>query len=800
MGGTLGLGGIAMRYKGSVQFTCTTVKSCVFALLALAATGNASAEIEEIVVVAQKREGILQNTPVAVTAVTRSEIEMRNLDDFSQIQHVVPGLVFAEIADMAQMSMRGVGVDISSIDAEPGIALYSDGVYRGGLTSSSSLLFDLERIEVLRGPQGTLFGRNSTGGALNVVTRLPGEDRAFDASLIVGDYDRTRLEVSADAPVVPGKMSVRGALAYDSHDGYSDNNFTGQEEDDAESVFAKIAAVILPAENVDVTLRAEFTDSKIGGPPYLKTDENPVPPLLLSTSNPGGILSIPGTLCGPLSCAEALGLQLSPPGVGSTDPRELFSDGRTLFERDSVGLSATLEVDFSDELSLKSITSYFDIDQIGDQSNNDGVDIAFLTDYFEQSNNEWSQEFTLSGNGDSLEWIAGLYYYESDIKGAFQFTLPALQETFEALFGLFSGGGPLPSGSLAAFGTRLDGSTSPIPFLELQLIQELQSVALFGQGTYRLTDGLRGTLGLRWTEDEKKAVQTIGNNIGSGACRDLALEDSWNEVTGYAGLDMDIGDNTLLFGSVSTGFKAGGFNGGNCDNPYDPETLTAYEIGSKSSLLENTLHLNLTAFYYDYKNLQTRLFINNAALVQNATDAQTQGIELEWRWQVNDKFRLDGWVAYLDSEFKDFVTTDPLLPQVGFDCNPATGLDCMQDLSGNSLMRAPNLKASVTAEYDVPLGSAGLLTLRGEFSHTDDLYHTVFNNDFARQNGYSLTNARVIWTPGGEKLDGLRVIGFIQNISDEEYITIHTPTATTGGTISHFGPPRTIGIQLRYTY
>ena len=774
--------------------------ACVSVLLMGAAESALSAELEEIIVTAQKREGLLQETPVAVTAISRDEIEVRNLDDFAQIQHVVPGLVFAEIADMAQMTMRGVGVDISSIDAEPGIALYSDGVYRGGLTTSGSLLFDLERIEALRGPQGTLFGRNSTGGALNVITRLPGDVSGIDASLLVGNYDRVRAEVSGDVPIVPGTLAVRGALGYDNRSGYSNNGFTGRKEDDAESLFAKVAAVFDVTDSTEIIVRAEFTDSRIGGPPYVKTDETPVPPLLLSTSNPGGILSIPGTFCGPLSCEDALGLSLSPPGTGSADPRELYSDGTTLFDRESIGLSATVNVALGGDVKFKSITSYFDIEQIGDQSNFDGVDIAFLEGYFEQGNEEWSQEFTLSGSAGDLEWISGLYYYDSRIDGAFEFEFPALQPTFEALFGLLAGGGPLPSGSLVAFGNRLDGSTSPVPFLDLQLFQDLESVAVYGQGTYSFTDRVRGTLGARWTEDTKSAVQTIGNNIGSAACRDFLLDDSWSEVTGYAGFDMDVGDSSLLFGSISTGFKAGGFNGGSCDNRYDPETLTAYDIGTKFSFLANSLRLNVTAFYYDYKDLQARLLVNNAALVQNATDARTQGVEVEWNWLASDNFRLDGWVAFLDAEFRDFAATDPLQPQVGFNCDPATGLDCVQDLSGNEMLRAPKLKASVTAEYDVWLENGGQITMRGEFMHTDDMYHTVFNNDFAKQDGYSLTNARLIWAPGNSKFDGLRVIAYVENIGDEEYVSIHTPTATIGGTISTFGPPRTFGLQLRYSY
>jgi len=758
-----------------------------------------AAEIEEIVVTAEKRESALQDTPIAITAVTRDTLEVRGIDDFAQLQFAAPALVFAEIADMAQITMRGIGVDISTMDAEPGVALYSDGVYRGGLTSSSSLLFDLERIEVLRGPQGTLYGRNSTGGSLNVISRLPGEEAGFDAAFLYGDYDRTRVELSGDAPLVPGKLSVRGAFAYDAHDGYTDNEFTGREEDDADSKFGKVAAVWNASDTVAVTLRGEYTDSKIGGPPFIVTDDHPVPPLLLSSGNPGGILSIPGTVCGPQSCADLLGLSLSPPGVGSDDPRNIYSDGDTEFNRESWGVSATIDWDISEQVALKSITSYFHIDHKGDQVNNDGVDIAYLEDRFKQKNEEWSQEFTLSGSTGKLDWIGGAYYYHSDINEAFRFDLPALQSTFEALFGLLGGGGPLPPGSLAFFGNRLDNTPSAIPFLDFQLIQELQSVAVYGQGTWHFSDRVRGTAGIRWTRDEKDVTQTVVNNIGGDFCRDVDLDNDWSEVTGKVGLDVDVGQNSLVYAAVSTGFKAGGFNGGQCNNPYDPEKLTAYEIGSKSRFLDNTLQLNLSAFYYNYKDLQARLFINNASIVQNAADAKSYGFEAEWLWLVGADFRIDGSLSLLSAEFKDFLSTDPLNPQIGMDCNPVTGLDCLQDLSGNDLLRAPATKVSMTAEYDLRLGGAGTLTVRGEYAFTDKMYHTVFNNDFARQDSYSLWNARLIWTPPEGTLAGVRVIAFMENIGDEDYVMIHAPNATTGGTLTQYGPPRTWGLQVRYS-
>ncbi|MEM9622181.1 MAG: TonB-dependent receptor [Pseudomonadota bacterium] len=771
-----------------------SILASVFALLL--PLSPKAAEIEEIVVTAEKREGTLQETPIAVTAVTRENLELRNIDDLGQLQFVAPGLVFAELADMAQITMRGVGVDISQMDAEPGVAVYADGTYRGGLTSSASLLFDLERVEVLRGPQGTLFGRNSTGGAVNVISRLPGEANAFEANLIYGDYDRTRVELSGDAVVNPGVFALRGAVAHDARDGYADNNFTGREEDDAESIFAKAAMVFTPSDTVSLIVRAEYTDSEIGGPPFIKTDDHPVPPLGITIENPAGILALPGS-CGPVSCVDAFGLDLSPPGIGSDDPRELFSDGDTNFERESFGISAELEIDLSDNLRLKSISSYFDIKQVGDQTNNDGVDITFLTDNFVQTNEEWSQELNLSGTSGNLEWMVGAYYYESDIDQIFEFTLPALQATYEAVFGIFGGGPPLPSGSLAFFGSRLDGSMTPVPFLDFRVTQDLTSVAVFGQGTYNLTDRLRATVGVRWTEDEKEDVQTVVNNLGGDFCRDIELKEDWSETTWRIGLDADLGDNTLLYGSVSTGFKSGGFNGGTCNNPFEPETLLAYEVGTKSRFFDNTLQLNLTAFLYDYEDLQARLFVNNASIVENAADAETYGFEAEWLWLATQALRIDGSVSYLSAEFDDFLSTDPLNPQIGTNCDPVTGLDCVQQLSGNDLLRAPEWKATVSAEYDISLGDNGLLTLRGEYSYTDEMYHTVFNNDFARQDDISLTNLRLIWAPGGE-LSKFRFIAFVENVSDEEFVVIHAPGATTGGTISQFGPPRTWGLQMRY--
>ncbi|MEE2783843.1 MAG: TonB-dependent receptor, partial [Pseudomonadota bacterium] len=652
-----------------------------FVLSLILSTYSWSAEIEEIVVTAEKRESALQDTPVAVSAVSRETIEVRGLDDFQQLQFMVPGLVFNEVADMAQMTMRGVGVDISEMSAEPGVALHVDGMYRGGLVSSAALMFDMERIEVLRGPQGTLFGRNSSGGSLNVVSRLPGEEPAFGVMALYGDYDRTRFEISGDAPIVPGKFAVRAAVSHDERDGYAKNRFTGRDEDESEVTIAKLSAVISASDRLEIILRGEIYESEVNGPPVVVTNDHPVAPLYLSTGNPGGILSAPGS-CGPgVSCEDAFGLNLSPPGTWSDDPRNPYASGHFHSEREAYGFSAEVIWDVNDDVELKSISSYYELEQNCDKVSIDGSSIDALVQGCLQKNDEWSQEFALSGSSGQIDWIAGVYYYESEMEEFWDYELPAFQATFEAIFGIFGGGPPLPTGSLAFFGNKIDGSSTGVPFLHFNIFQDLTSIAAFGQTTYNFSDRLRGTVGMRWTEDEKDFGQTVVNNVGGQICIGLDLNDDWSEVTGKVGLDYDVSDTTMIYGGVSSGFKSGGFNGGSCSNPFDPETLMGFELGSKSRFFDNSMQLNLAAFYYDYEDYQARLFINNAAIVENAADAVTYGFEAELLWLVTANFRVDASLSLLSAEYEDFVSTDPLNPDVGMNCD-ATGLNCTQQLKG----------------------------------------------------------------------------------------------------------------------
>jgi len=764
--------------------------------------------IEEITITAEKRETNLQDTPIAVTAITSEAIEEQGLEDFNDIQFVAPALVYGEIADMAQITMRGIGVDISTIDAEPGVALHQDGVYRGGLVSSSALFFDAERVEVLRGPQGTLYGRNSTGGSLNVITKLPGEELRFEGHALYGDYSRWRTEAAGDVPLIDGVLALRGAFAYDSRGGYTKNSNTGNEEDDARSRQAKLAAHFTPTDSLDVALRFNWLRSEYGGAPFIKTDDHPAYPLFISGNNPGGILgALPG---------------ISRPGVYTNDPRKVNYEGDQNYIRDAWDVNATVAWNVTDDITVKWISSYLDLAQDLNPSNNDGIDIQLLVGDYEQANKEWQQEIDVTGTAfdGRLDWIGGFFYYDSQISEEYRYTLPALQLTYEWLFTAFGAGicaptvtGPttaIPSNCLALFGSKLDGTTSPVPFLEFSLDQHLTSWALFTQQTFHVTEWLRLTGGFRWTKDDKADVHRQVLNLdpsGQAGCGTAlnppaSEQKSWSEPTGKLSVDADVGEDALAYFSFTRGFKAGGYNVGTCGNTYDPEFVNAYEIGAKSQWLENTVQLNVSAFFNDYTDYQARLFNNNASIVENAANAETYGIEFEASWVPVEAFRLDAAYSILNAKYQEFIVDDPMNSQFGtIPCAPPNPTnELCQDVRGNVLLRAPRHKVSVAAQYEIDLGPAGTLTPRGEYAYTSEQFHDVFNNDFSRQEPYNIGNVRLIWHAPENVLAGLSLQVFGENLGDVDYVTNHAPNATTGSTISTFGPPRTWGVQVNYAW
>ena len=576
-----------------------------------AAVGAANAiAIEEIVVTAQKREQTAQETPLALSAYTSDTVETRQIDGVRKISQLAPSLVFNRSGTAANTYMRGVGQDIATVLGEPGVALFIDGVYQAANFAQTASYNDLERIEVLRGPQGTLYGRNTTGGNINLYTKRPAFDPGFRASLLYGDYDRVKATIAGQTAVVEDRVAVRGNFVTDKNDGYRDNPFNGSEIEERDIQAGAVSLLFTPSDEVEILLRTDWND---------QDDDNPAWDYLEF---------VPGS-----GLAPQLFGGMSAPGAG-----QVRSERDSRVETKHWGVSADLTWDMG-EISVRSITAHRESEQDVDYDN-DGTDLPFFDTSGGQSSEQFSQEINISGLAldGNLEWITGAFYMEQEINIVWNFDLEALQGFFESVFPDIQKGflPPLPAGGLGdptrnpLYSGRLpSGMGSPVPFLDFSNNLDVDSVAVFVQGTHSVTDDWRITAGVRYTDDKKTTLQSVTSNVSAAVCQDLQLSEDWQETTWKLGVDWDAAEDVLVYASASRGFKSGGFNTGRCNNSYDPETIDAYELGLKSILAEGRVRLNLAAFIYDYQDLQATLFVNNASLLDNATDTEMQGFEAE---------------------------------------------------------------------------------------------------------------------------------------------------------------------------
>jgi iron complex outermembrane recepter protein len=747
----------------------------------------ASTEIEEIVVTAQKRESKLQETPIAITAITQEQIQLNRIETFGDIAQHTPSMSYTEIQGFSQAAIRGVGTDLTNLANETAVAMYEDGVYRGATFAQTVPQFDMQRIEVLRGPQGTLYGRNATGGAINIVTRLPTDVPEFNASLTGGDYNRIRAELGAAGPLTD-TISGRASFITDSRSGYNDNKTLGDSEGDDSLKGGHLALLFNLSDTTELILRGNYTRDH-GSTGVLINRELAPTALGITPANLGGFLSAPTSPGGP-SLADIFGLtipQATPPILVDPDDQKTFSEQPSKNNVKQYGGSATLTMELGDVTS-KLILARQDGKWIR-YSDDDGTDIQMLTQDGQQANRQNTAELNFSGNywNDRATWMVGGFYFQEDGNTHFFYDLAALQTTFEAIFGLFGpGAAPLPPGSLAALGTRLKtGQGQAAPFLDFRGNQDSKSWAYFGQTTVDIIDNLHLTLGARYTDDTKDMHRELSQNLGGAPCNQH-INQEWNETTGTAIINYDFTEDAMVYLSASKGFKAGGFNVAECAGAFDPETIWAYELGAKVKLFENRLQLNGATFVYKYDDIQVNRFVNNASSITNAAKADIYGAELEFVALIGSGFEFDGGVTYLSTEygsgssFSDPVVGGPLIP-----------------VDGNDLLRSPPWKLYVGGQYDWDT-QLGRFTLRADVSYSDSFFFDVFeaslpNQDQMEQDAYTITNAHIAWESTDGKYSGQL---FCQNIGDEIYSLTRQAVGTTGVVYSQDSAPRTYGIRM----
>jgi len=694
------------------------------ALVLAAAPASVSAqtgpalELEEVLVTARKREESLQDTPISVTTFDSSGLEDANMLDLRDIGRFTPGMSFTSYgmgsSEAGAVFIRGVGQSDHMITTDPGVGLYVDGVYMGRNMGAALDILDLERVEVLKGPQGTLFGKNTIGGTVNVISRKPGFENGGHVGLRVGEEGR--LDVEATGELVAGKnLALKISALRKNRDGVGEQVFTGDETGDEDSLSLR-GQLYWQGDDAGFSLVVDTFDADQGAVPHSLYDSG------IGTS-PCYLETAPGEYA---PCAEG----------ADADPYDSYSLDDLSTEQESFGLSGTWEWDLGGNMRFKSITAYRDMEYVGNLEF-DGSPTTLVYYHETGEAEQFSQELQLLGETETVNWIAGLYYFDEEGHN--------LQDD-DVFF-------------------SLDQRRSEV---------ETESYAVFAHGSVAVGEAVDVTLGARYTWEEKdydlyyqrlragdpdeQAMLDAGEPIYR--IPPTALDDSWDALSGTLGVDYDATEELLLYAKYSRGFRSGGFNARpgnpNAVNIYDPEYVNVYEAGLKSDLLDRRLRLNLAVYLTDYEDYQAQVNqIGDAFTTRtlNAAEAEVGGVELEFNALLSAWLRLDGSFAYTDAEIEEVDI--PASLEANFD-------------EGHRLPYISEYTWSLSPRANLPLGE-GSLELRADYSYRSSFYGQISNHAEEKEDGYGLWNAQIQYRPSTERWS-LALYGI--NLADEEYTRV----------------------------
>ena len=875
-----------------------------FAFLAAPAGATLAQDITEIIVTAQKREQSLQEVPISISTFSGEFIEDSGIDTLQQLGQYTPNLTLAQSSQVAnnRIIMRGVG-SVGNSAIEPSVAVFIDGVYYPRPSAVVGTLTDLESVEVLRGPQGTLFGRNASMGALNIRTRKPAEEFSGHIRASYGNYDHARVSGALGGGFAPG-AAARVAFQYSDRDGYGKNSYTAggsrSEVGEWDDLSLRGKLWIEAGANLDITLSAD----------YARVD------------NRGNVVEvIPGTVLP--RYLDAFRAMLSPtdPFAAPSGQTPESADGSDYkvhqnhqddAEDEQGGISADINWRVGDH-TIRSISGYRE--WFNDTLNESAVrlpsDLVRRMSWYEAET--VSQELQiLSPTGGRLEYVAGAYYYEEDYRIGQSFDLgpdfcpvllnnlfaltaqrtgvaesaaidvvadSLLQQGVPAQFapvlarGLISGEVNSPEqltslGVPPAFAEVLLAAASPATVFEVArgigaevnsacsagaqtnavatwFRQDVSNFALYGQASLNVTEQLRLTGGVRWTNSDKDGSFTsaVDNPVAGPPAPDNPfgidlripeyhpdLKFDEEEVTWLANVSYSPGESLMLFATYSTGFKSGGFNPEGFDSVaqylgakrvYDTETVDNIEVGAKGSLFDNRVVVSLNYFHTEIENLQDRQFDGLNLIVQNVEQLTQQGVELDIQARPLERLHAVLGVSYLDSSFDYYpgATSLPAVIAQYRDANQARramGLPPTaaptRDLTGQRNHFSPKWQLSLAAEWSDRLPASGLgWFVRGEYQYVAQQNVGADTNQAPQslQPGYDIVNARL----GLRGLNsGWEISTFVRNAFDENYcqVIFIQPLAAlmglvdpaTGGGMQRcaLGAPRTWGVEAAYRF
>ena len=682
-------------------------------------TTEASLRLEEVIVTAQKREESLQETPIAITAFTARDLESQRVSNVMDLMNKAPSVnlvPFAGTRVAPNLFIRGMGNINAQTTKDNAAGIYIDGVPVGRSVGLAADIADLERVELLRGPQGTLWGRNTTAGAINFITRKPDDELSFGLQLTAGSWDLRSGRLNFNAPITD-KLFVRASYMRTENNGWVDNlNTTLPNQinfnEDRKKEAVRVAVRYQPTESFTVDYAFDNSEMVFGNHFYQ-------------------VIVGPTAVSGRQEAVNPLrGLYPSDTEVG--------------------GHSLTLAWEL-DNLTIRSISGYRDLDS---RTNMNYIDV-FTQDNV-QAQHQFSEELQLVGNalGDRIKYAVGLFYFD--------------EASHEQLASRFAGGAAVD---------------------EFLVKAESTSKAIYSQVTWTppvLDDRLDLTVGLRYTEDSRKAIKTyLRTNLSPAITPGMVVVgdrdfDSFNPAFT---VDYAIADHVRGYAKYTTGYRAGGYNTQSTPAFFGPgfnqEDVKAWEIGIKSDLLEQRLRLNLAAFSNKYTNLQVDqrrtppIFTDTL----NAGSAKVKGVELESVAVLSDRLRANLFYAWLDAEYGSYIDG---------------GVDYAAD---RYMQNAPKSQLGAGFEYAFPHTGIGDLSLSVDFRKQDKFYAAVLA--YSLSPGYEVWNARLqlaeIPVPEGK----FRIAAWAKNLADEKY---RLATTNLGLFAAQFGAPRSVGLDVIYEF
>lgn len=715
------------------------------------AVDQEGAETPVIIVTAQKREQNLQDVPLAITAIDETRLERSGVTAPDRIQFAAPNVNFAQAGSDTRVAIRGISTNGIELNADPVVGFFVDGVYQSRTAQALAGFVDLARVEVVRGPQGTLYGRNTTGGSINIISNEPTDVFEGQATFLYGNFDHMRITGHVNIPLGDA-VALRVAGLWEQRDPYAVNLFYNDDNigaNDEDQIFLRGSLKFDLGPDTEILLRGNLwrQDGQGGGFNTYKIA--------------GQQLDFDGDFVNVNPFTSPVFSQTgSDPGGNPTDPYEFSQDVITQRDIDQEQISLTFSHDFGG-VAFTSITAYNHFDRFtfsdSDLSELDQFDVPLT-----QGAETITQEIQLASSGDGpVDWIVGGYFLDDENEERLTINI-------------------LPDSTLGFLGPLLADRDG---------VQNTTSYAFFGQVGVEVTPGLTLTGGARWTRDEK-AID-ITNVFG------FALQDEidFERVTWRAAVDYEASPDMMIYAYAATGFKSGGFNL-NGTPAYDPETVITYEAGVKQTIPGG--FLNVAAFYSDFDDLQVNSFdpVTITSFIRNAASATVKGIEAEVQWSPDGMLVVNGSFALQNAEYGDLLVADQFggaPAAIGPDGTPLPGIT---NLNGRTLPRAPNISANISVSNEFDAGSAGTFRPLVQLSYFGESYLTEFSQPLDRQKPYAKIDLRLFWESENESIFGEV---FVQNLTDEA-VLISGVYGPGQGLFANYAAPRTYGARIGFRF